>query len=51
MASSEIPKLKFYYFNVKGLGEPIRFLFAYGRLDYEDVRIEYSDWPAIKSSN
>lgn len=49
MENSEIPAYKLHYFNAKGLAEPIRFLFAYGRLPYEDIRIEYKEWPAIKS--
>ncbi|KAG4070508.1 hypothetical protein HA402_005740 [Bradysia odoriphaga] len=44
------PTFKLSYFNIKGLGEPIRFLFAYGGQNYEDNRVSHEDWPAIKSS-
>lgn len=50
MENSTTPTFKLYYFNAKGLAEPIRFLFAYGRHHYEDIRIEYSDWPTVKPS-
>ncbi|XP_066998890.1 glutathione S-transferase [Anabrus simplex] len=44
------PKYKLTYFNAKALAEPIRFLFAYGGLEFEDVRISTKDWPNHKSS-
>lgn len=47
---AEQPKYKLYYFNLYALGEPLRVLFAYGRIKYEDVRIERSQWPALKPS-
>jgi len=39
---------KLTYFNLKGLGEPIRFLRKYGNIEFEDVRIEPEDWPKFK---
>lgn len=45
---SENPTFKLTYFNIKGLAESIRMLFAYGGIEYEDVRIERDDWPALK---
>ncbi|XP_067008892.1 glutathione S-transferase [Anabrus simplex] len=42
------PKYKMTYFPVKGLGEPIRFLFAYGGVDYEDYRFEDEQWPQLQ---
>jgi glutathione S-transferase len=43
-------KYKLTYFNFVALGEPIRFLLAYGGADFEDNRVEWSKWPEIKSS-
>jgi len=45
---SENPKFKLSYFNVKALGEPIRFLFAYGGIDFEDIRISHEEWAVLK---
>lgn len=51
MASpSENPKFKLSYFNVKALAEPIRLLFAYGGVDYEDIRVSHEEWVVLKPS-
>lgn len=41
---------KIYYFNVKALGEPLRFLLSYKNIPFEDIRIAKEDWPAQKES-
>ncbi|KAG8313831.1 hypothetical protein J6590_106319, partial [Homalodisca vitripennis] len=41
-------KPKFTYFNCIGLGEPIRFLFAYLGRDYDDNRFEDDVWDKLK---
>lgn len=43
MAGESHPKLKLYYFNIAGKGEPIRLLCAYAGLDLEDYRMQSSD--------
>ncbi|XP_053559408.1 hematopoietic prostaglandin D synthase [Bombina bombina] len=43
-----MPNYKLIYFNFRGRGEIIRYLFAYLNQEYEDRRIEFPDWPAIK---
>ncbi|XP_012264442.2 uncharacterized protein LOC105690872 [Athalia rosae] len=40
---------KLTYFNFTGLGEPIRFLLNYGGVDFEDIRLEKDNFPAVKS--
>lgn len=42
-------KYKLTYFELKALGEPIRFILSYGGVDFEDIRIPSQDWPTIKS--
>jgi hypothetical protein len=41
---------KLHYFNVTGLGEPIRFLFHYGGIEFEDIRYSAEDWLEAKKS-
>ncbi|XP_054285188.1 glutathione S-transferase-like [Macrosteles quadrilineatus] len=43
------PKYKLTYFNLKGICEPIRFLLEILEADYEEVRMEFGDWPAKKA--
>ncbi|CAK1587226.1 unnamed protein product [Parnassius mnemosyne] len=43
-----MPKVTLTYFNVKGLGEGIRMLLAYGDQEFEDKRITKDEWPALK---
>lgn len=44
------PKYKLTYFDIQAFGEPIRFLLKYGGIEFEDNRIQFSDWPQLKSS-
>nr|CAD7197724.1 unnamed protein product [Timema douglasi] len=46
--SNMAPKYKLIYFNVKALGEPIRFLLSYGKQEFEDYRLENEQWPTLK---
>ena len=46
--SDMAPAYKLTYFNVKALGEPIRFLLSYGGIEFEDHRVEKEDWPQFK---
>ncbi|KAG7213586.1 hypothetical protein KM043_002840 [Ampulex compressa] len=39
---------KLMYFNLTGLGEPIRFLLHYGGIKFEDKRISFEEWPKYK---
>jgi glutathione S-transferase len=41
-----IPKLT--YYNIEGRGEVARLCFGKGGIDFEDNRISFPDWPAVK---
>uniref|UniRef100_A0A914W1U6 glutathione transferase n=1 Tax=Plectus sambesii TaxID=2011161 RepID=A0A914W1U6_9BILA len=43
------PHYKLTYFNMMGRAEPMRLMFAYAGVPYEDNRIEKEQWPALKS--
>ena len=45
-----MPSYKLTYFNGRGRGEIARMLLAASGKKFEDVRIEFSDWPALKAS-
>ncbi|RZB38601.1 GST N domain containing protein, partial [Asbolus verrucosus] len=42
------PAYKLTFFPVAALAEPIRFLFSYGGIEFEDYRFEEKYWPLIK---
>jgi len=44
------PKYKLVYFNLMAFAEPIRLVFAYVGVPYEDVRIEFQDWRVQKAN-
>jgi len=43
-----MPTYKLIYFNVRARAEIIRLIFAAAGVEYEDVRIERDQWPAMK---
>uniref|UniRef100_A0A6M2DQM2 glutathione transferase n=1 Tax=Xenopsylla cheopis TaxID=163159 RepID=A0A6M2DQM2_XENCH len=43
-----MPTYKLTYFDVKGIGEPLRLLLSYGGVSFEDVRITFEQWPSVK---
>ncbi|GLG96447.1 Glutathione S-transferase [Gryllus bimaculatus] len=42
------PTYKLTYFDVMALGEPIRYMLAYGNINFEDKRIPRESWPKLK---
>lgn len=42
--------ISLHYFNLRGRGEPIRLLLAHKGIKYEDRRIDFENWPALKST-
>lgn len=45
-----MPTYKLTYFNVTGLGESLRYLLNHCGIKFEDVRLNFDDWPKHKSS-
>ncbi|KAE8630804.1 hypothetical protein XENTR_v10000969 [Xenopus tropicalis] len=43
-----MPSYTLKYFNLEGRGEILRYLFSYSDIPFEDQRIEFADWPALK---
>jgi hypothetical protein len=39
---------KLSYFDIQALGEPIRLLLAFGKVEFIDNRIKFEDWPELK---
>lgn len=44
------PAYKLTYFDGRGVAEAARFLFKYGEVEFEDVRVKRDDWPQLKES-
>lgn len=40
----KMPQYKVMYFDIKALAEPIRFLFHYGGIEFEDYRYSGDEW-------
>merc|ERR1711993_186964 len=47
---NKMSSIKLTYFNGRGRAETIRMCLAVGGIEFDDTRIEQSDWPAIKES-
>ena len=41
---------KLTYFDVRGLGEPIRWVLTLAGIPFEETRISFADWPALKGT-
>lgn len=44
------PAYKLTYFNSRGVTEPIRFIFKYANIEFEDVRVTSEEWVKLKAS-
>lgn len=47
---SRAPAYKLTYFDGKGRGEVIRMAFVLGGVKFQDERISFQEWPALKES-
>ena len=39
-----------YYFNIYGRAEPIRMLLNHAKIEFEDKRLDFADWPTLKGN-
>ena len=44
------PKVKLVYFHGRGRAEIVRWVLAAANMEWEDERISFDDWPALKPS-
>ena len=45
-----MPSYKLIYFNLRGKGETTRLAFTLAGIPFEDFRVSFEDWPALKPS-
>lgn len=45
-----MPSIEMLYFGIKGRAEPSRLALTVGGVEFKDTTIEFSEWPALKSS-
>jgi len=43
-----MPEYKLYYFPLRSRGEPVRLMLEYHGAKYDDVKVKFEDWPALK---
>ena len=48
--SPRMSTYKLTYFNFRGRAEIIRYILAQAEVEYEDLRISFEEWPALKPS-
>eukprot|EP01046_Picozoa_sp_COSAG06_P102267 COSAG06_NODE_48432_length_332_cov_0.665236_1_plen_52_part_10 len=49
MAAAALPaSLKLSYFNIQGAAEKVRLAFVLGRIPFEDHRVPFPEWTALK---
>eukprot|EP01134_Creolimax_fragrantissima_P008589 CFRG8589T1 len=42
--------LTLHYFPIRAAAEPIRMIFKYGKIDFDNVVVDFADWPARKQN-
>lgn len=47
---TKVPSVTLHYFDLYGRGEVFRMIFTYLKVSYTDHRVEFSEWPTLKTS-
>lgn len=47
---TKVPSVTLHYFDLYGRGEVFRMIFTYLKVNFTDHRVEFSEWPTLKTS-
>lgn len=50
LLQANMPQYKLHYFNFRGRAELARLILKQAGVEFEDVRFERTEWPALKAS-
>jgi glutathione S-transferase len=48
--SAVLPHIKLMYFDIEARGEPVRLALTLAQVPFDDVRVKFDEWPALKGT-